>query len=77
MKTTPKSTREETSIMNSEGYGTAFEFSNLITSRLEVRFYAPYSFLLFGQCCVIILGVYHMYYLCREAKMQIGPRQKI
>jgi hypothetical protein len=78
VKATPKSTREETALMNSEGYNTAFEFSNLdATSPLEVRFYAPYNFLLFGQCCVIILRVYCMYYLCREMKMWIGTRQKI
>ncbi|KAE8055291.1 hypothetical protein FH972_012142 [Carpinus fangiana] len=32
VKTTPKSTREETTLVNSEGYGTAFEFSNLATT---------------------------------------------
>jgi hypothetical protein len=64
--------------MNSEGYGTAFEFSNLATtSPLEVRFYAPYNFLLSRHYCVIILGVYCMHCLFREAKMLIGPRQKI
>ena len=50
MKRTPKSTKEETVFVNSEGDGDAVELNNLVaTSPLEVRLFAYYSFLLFEQ----------------------------
>ena len=50
VKRTPKSTKEETVFVNSEGDGDAVELNNLVaTSPLEVRLFAYYSFLLFEQ----------------------------